>query len=127
MDKKRVVIALLLASVSLVACGGEDESQEDPAPEGEASLDVAALEESLAGFNAEVESEFGYFIAPEYDDSDGSVLGYLSTGVDPVVFCDRLADYVAEEGFDDIVINVRVTTSGPILATGEAGSKCASA
>ncbi len=126
MGKIRSTISLLLLTMFLVACGGGGDTPDDPAVN-EAGIDVQALEESLAGFNAEVESEFGYFIPPEYDDSDGTVLGFLSTGVDPVVFCDRLADYVADEGFDGIVINVRVSTASPILATGEAGSDCKSA
>lgn len=58
-------------------------------------------------------------------EADESILGYLSTGVDAVVFCDRLSDYVAAEGFDGIPISVRVSANAPELAAGSSGGDCA--
>jgi hypothetical protein len=113
--------AALVVILLFAACGGGDD---DAAPSDGTGIEVAALEDALAGFNDEVASEFGQFSPPEYDADAEIVVGLLSIGITPVVFCDRLADYVADEGFQGVAVEVRFNLNEPALATGISGEAC---
>jgi hypothetical protein len=113
--------AALVVILLFAACGGGDD---DAAPSDGTGIDVAALEDALAGFNDEVASEFGQFSPPEYDADAETVVGLLSIGIAPVVFCDRLADYVADEGFEGVAVEVRFNLNEAALATGISGEAC---
>jgi hypothetical protein len=123
---KKTLSILFVALFLFVGCGGDDGGDSDGSGGQNAAdgVDGAALEETMADFATEVESEFGFFSAPEFQESDQSLLGYLPTGVDPVTFCDRLSEYVAEQGFEGVTISVKVSANGPELAAGTAGDDC---
>ena len=108
--------------VVLAACGGDGEgATETTTSDG---IDGAALEATMPGFAAEVESKFGFFTAPTFEESDQILLGYLPTGVQAVDFCNSLSEYVAGEGFEGVDISIRFSGNAPELAAGTSGSDC---
>ena len=117
---RRSLVGVALVALLLAGCGG-DEAAPEPPP----AVDGTALQNAMPGFVSEVADDLGRISPPIYVDADKALLGFVPEGTDPVEFCDRLADYVADEGFDGVPINIVETADSPeFLATGTAGGDC---
>ena len=120
-------IVLLTAMMMFTACGGSDDKNPDSggeSPAAEEGTDAEAINATVPDFMEEVASEFGSFSEPFYDEATEAVIGLQPTGVDAVVFCDRLSDFLGGKGFEGVPISVRFNAQSEELAGGTSGGKC---
>ena len=121
------IVMLLAAMMLFTACGGGDDNSPDAggeSPAAQEGTDAEAINATVPDFMEEVASEFGSFSEPFYDEATESVIGLQPTGVDAVVFCDRLSDFLADKGFEGVPISVRFNAQSEELAGGTSGDTC---
>ena len=121
------MVLLLTAMMTFAACGGGDDNSPESggeSPAAEEGTDAEAINATVPDFMEEVASEFGSFSEPFYDEATETVIGLQPTGVDAVVFCDRLSDFLAGKGFEDVPISVRFNAQSEEIAGGTSGEKC---
>jgi hypothetical protein len=124
-----LLIVLFATVLTLSGCGGDgdDEPASDSGDAAEEDIDGTAIEALMPDFAAAVESEFGFFSEPIFDEGSQTLIGLQPIGVDAVVFCDRLSEFLAGEGFEDVPISVRFNAQSEELAAGVSGGTCEAA